>query len=72
MTAALASPDDFLAGPRLPIRDSAAAPHRGFSVRDGNYVSARWPGDCHRFAGELVDVLSSARSALLPDAPAAI
>ena len=59
VTAALAGPDDFLAGPRLPRRDSAAAPHRGFSVRDGNYVSARWPGDCHRFAGELVDLMRS-------------
>ena len=69
VTAALASPDDFLTGPLLPRRDSASAPHRGFSVRDGSYISARWPGDCHRFAGELVDVLSRARSASLPDAP---
>lgn len=61
VTAALASPGDFRAGPRLPIRDSAAAPHRGFCVRDGNYVSARWPGDCHRFAGELVDLMRSAK-----------
>ena len=61
VTASLARPDDFLAGPRLPIRDSAAAPSRGFSVRDGNYVSARWPGDCHRFAGELVDLVRTAK-----------
>ena len=61
VTAALARRDDFLAGPRLPVRDSPATPHRGFSVRDGNYVSARWPGDCHRFAGELVDLLRSSR-----------
>jgi protease I len=32
------------------------APERlgiGFTVRDGNYLSARWPGDAHRFAGDL-------------------
>jgi putative intracellular protease/amidase len=62
VTAALASPDDFLAGPLWPRRDTAAAPHRGFSVRDGNYVSARWPGDCHRFAGEVVDVVRSSKT----------
>ena len=71
VTAALARPADFVVGPRLPVRDTAASPQRGFSVRDGRYVSARWPGDCHRFAGELVDVVRSAQPALLPDAAGA-
>jgi putative intracellular protease/amidase len=66
VTAALASPADFLPGPRLPRRDSADSPESGFAVRDGAYVSARWPGDCHRFAAELVDVLRGALAA--PDA----
>ncbi|KOU23479.1 glutamine amidotransferase [Streptomyces sp. WM6372] len=52
VTAALADPGHFLTGPPLPVRDTAARPGRGFAVRDGNYVSARWPGDCHRLAGE--------------------
>jgi len=26
-------------------------------VRDGNYVSARWPGDVHRFAREFSAML---------------
>jgi len=50
VAAALASPRDFVRGPRLPRRVKADAPQRGFAVRDGAYVSARWPGDCHRFA----------------------
>jgi putative intracellular protease/amidase len=55
--AALASPDDFHRGPWSNLRDSAANPRRGFVVRDGAYVSARWPGDCHRFAAEVVNVM---------------
>jgi putative intracellular protease/amidase len=44
-------------GPLFARRDSARRPDRGFVVRDRNYVSARWPGDAHRFAAELVAVL---------------
>lgn len=54
---ALASKDDFRAGPLLPRRDTADKP--GFVVRDGNYVSARWPGDCYAFARACVDLASS-------------
>jgi len=31
-------------------------------VRDGNYLSARWPGDAHRFAGEFAAMLSERQS----------
>ncbi len=55
--AALASPEDFDSGPLLPRRDSVAHPERGFTVRDGAYLSARWPGDCHRFSRDLVALL---------------
>lgn len=57
VVAALASPSDFDAGPRFTRRDSTAHPDRGFVVRDGNYLSARWPGDVYRFAEELVTLL---------------
>jgi putative intracellular protease/amidase len=30
-------------------------------VRDGNYVSARWPGDAYTFANTFVDVLRGLR-----------
>lgn len=46
-------------GPLLSRRDDAEHPSRGFVVRDGAYVSARWPGDAHRFAATLRDVLAS-------------
>ncbi|WP_445144912.1 DJ-1/PfpI family protein [Dyella sp. Tek66A03] len=67
VTRALARPDDFLDVPRdaphyrrktsglLRDNDSDATP--AFVVRDGNYVSARWPGDVHRFAAEFAALL---------------
>lgn len=60
--AALARPGDFLTGPLLPQRDSAAKPQRGFVVRNGNLLTARWPGDCHRFGNELVDIVVQSRA----------
>jgi putative intracellular protease/amidase len=56
----LASPSDYARGPGWPIplgRDSDRNPRPGFTVRDGNYLSARWPGDAYRFARELVEML---------------
>ena len=62
VTRALADPADFLDVPRdAPdyrrktnglARDSDADASPAFVVRDGNYLSARWPGDVHRFAHE--------------------
>lgn len=51
---ALATPADFRAGPRGFSRDSPTSLAAGFTVRDGNYLSARWPGDAHRFGSEFV------------------
>ena len=59
VTAALKLPDDFQAGPRVTLRDSPNHLGRGFTVSDGNYLSARWPGDCHRLASEYVDMVLS-------------
>lgn len=59
---ALASPEDFSCGPLLPIRDSSTHPQRGFVVRDGNLLTARWPGDSHRFAAEWVNIVTLART----------
>jgi len=58
VTASLASPGDFLAGPRSLLRDAPQRLDRGFVVRDGNYISARWPGDAHRYTSELLAVIS--------------
>jgi protease I len=57
VTAALAEATDFEAGPLALLRDSPSHLDRGFTVRDGNYLSARWPGDAHRFAVDYANML---------------
>jgi protease I len=56
VTAALARPKDFLHGPMSVRRDTPDRPD-GFAVIDGNYVSARWPGDAHHFARAFANLL---------------
>ncbi len=58
VTAALASPRDFVPGPFTIRREGPARPRVGFVVRDGNYVSARYYVDTYRFARELVALLA--------------
>jgi protease I len=53
----LASKAQFIAGPLPLLRDSPQDLSKGFALRDGNYVSARWPGDAHKFASEFLSVL---------------
>jgi len=38
-------------------RDSSDDPSPAFVVCDGNYISARWPGDVHTFANRFAQVL---------------
>jgi protease I len=54
----LVSRELFLKGPPPLFRDHPKNLDRGFVVRDENYISARWPGDAHRFAVEFLKVLS--------------
>jgi putative intracellular protease/amidase len=54
----LARPDDFVRGPFAWRRDTPTRLDHGFAVRDGSYVSARWPGDAHYFTGRFAGVLS--------------
>ncbi len=63
VAAALRSPGDFLVGPPALLRDSDRLRRVGFTVRDGHYLSARWPGDAHRFAHDLVKMLAEPRPA---------
>jgi putative intracellular protease/amidase len=70
VTRALAKPEDFLDVPRnVPhyrrktsglVRDSDTDITPAFVVRDGNYLSARWPGDVHQFAVQFADMLTRA------------
>ena len=61
VTLALKQPSDFIVGPvlslRAALRDSPTKLHLGFTVQDGQYLSARWPGDAHRFGMDFLALL---------------
>jgi len=67
VTRALASPGDYVDVPRDAsnfrrktsglARDTIDDPRPAWVVRDGNYVSARWPGDVHSFAASFAELL---------------
>ena len=69
---ALASPGDFFDVPAdVPdafrkssglFRDSVEDSRPAFFVRDGNYLSARWPGDVHAFAKEFSRMVKEGRA----------
>jgi putative intracellular protease/amidase len=71
ITRALAKPQDFLdVPPDAPdhrrktdglTRDTFDDERPAFVVRDGNYVSARWPGDAHTFAKTFAAMLAERR-----------
>jgi putative intracellular protease/amidase len=71
VTRALANPSDFLDVPRSDpnyrqktsgmVRDTFDNERPAFVVRDGNYISARWPGDVHTFAKRFAQMLAEAR-----------
>jgi putative intracellular protease/amidase len=68
VTRALARSEDFLdVPPNAPdyrrktggiVRDTFDDDRPAFIVRDGNYLSARWPGDAHTFAKTFAAMLS--------------
>lgn len=58
VTLALGEEGEFLTGPKPFLRDTPTKLSRGFVVQDGNYISARYPGDVHRFSQALVDALA--------------
>jgi putative intracellular protease/amidase len=41
------------------VRDRFDDERAAFVVRDGNYISARWPGDVHTFAKQFADLLAA-------------
>jgi protease I len=55
--ASLADRNDFVRGPMSIRRDSPRRLATGFTVRDRNFLSARWPGDAHRFAHDFAAML---------------
>ena len=57
VVANLASPDQFERGPRETKRGTRTDHRHAFVVEDGNYVSARWPGDSYLFAERFIERL---------------
>lgn len=55
----LARPQDFDTGPPALMRDDLEHLSRGFHLRDGNYLSARWPGDAHGWALKFAQMLEA-------------
>jgi putative intracellular protease/amidase len=62
VTSALGDEGRFVTGPFVPSY------RRPFTVRDGNLLTGRWPGDAERLATELVDVLAE-QVATHPESP---
>jgi putative intracellular protease/amidase len=72
VTRALARREDFLDVPSDDpqrakktgglVRDTPEDSTPAFVIRDGSYVSARWPGDAHTFARLFAEVLSESAS----------
>lgn len=54
---ALGEDGTFESGPPSLLRDAPHKLSRGFTVRDGHYISARWPGDAYRFSTGFVGML---------------
>jgi protease I len=57
VTAALDHSAQFHSGPTPALRDDMQHLDRGFTVRDRNYLSARWPGDAYRLSLDCIDML---------------
>ena len=55
----LAASGDFKRRPVSTRRDAPDHLERGFTVRDGQYLSARWPGDAYRFATEFAGMVQT-------------
>ncbi|MEA2425576.1 MAG: hypothetical protein QOH13_1986 [Thermoleophilaceae bacterium] len=68
---ALDEPSQFERGPRGTKRGTADDDGPAFVVEDGNYVSARWPGDAYLFAKRFEAMLAaSTREPAPPASPA--
>ena len=55
----LSAKENFITGPMPFLRDDPARLSRGFTVRDRNYLSARWPGDAYSFSMELLKMIEA-------------
>lgn len=59
VVSALDDPAGFARGPRTTKRGTLADDSAAFVVQDGNYLSARWPGDAYLFAKRFDQMLTA-------------
>jgi len=64
VVAALDDPEQFERGPRSTKRGTASDDSPALVVEDGNYLSARWPGDAYLFAKSFSEMLVTAPPAI--------
>ena len=50
--------ENFLKGSLPILRDSPEKIERGFTVKDRNFVSSRWPGDVYRFTSACIELFN--------------
>ncbi len=67
VVAALGPSGGFERGPRTTKRGTMADDSEAFVVQDGNYLSARWPGDAYLFAKHFDRMLSAGARESRPD-----
>ncbi len=67
---ALAEQSQFRRGPLTQTRGSASDHSAAFTVRDQNYLSARWPGDSYLFAEQFRAMLEAPADRAEPSAAA--
>jgi putative intracellular protease/amidase len=61
--AVLNDPSQFERGPKVYRKKGTATDDTpAFVVQDGNYISARWPGDAYLFAKRFIDLLDGSSS----------
>ena len=53
----LSNQKHFIKGPTPLFKDSLNDLKKGFTVRDRNYLSARWPGDIYNFSLEFIKMV---------------
>ena len=56
---ALADPSQFRRGPLTQARGTSTDHSAAFTVKDGDYLSARWPGDSYLFAQQFCGMLDA-------------
>jgi len=62
VTSVLFDKNNFFKGPTPFLKDSIKNLNRGFSLKDRNYLSARWPGDVYNFSIEFIRMVLDSES----------